>query len=109
MEFEDVVKLRRSIRKYSAEDVSDDMVRSLIDCVVQAPSSMNGQPWHFIVVRDETTKKQLAAIKNKYCPPEKRDYNADFIMAAPVIIITCIDRQKAFDRGRGVGERERDE
>jgi len=99
MEFEQVVRARRSIRKFSAADVSDELVKSLIDCAVHAPSSMNGQPWHFIVVRNAETKKRLAATKNKYCPPEKSDYSADFLLAAPVLILTCVDQALSYDRG----------
>ncbi len=99
MEFIDVIMTRRSIRKFSAADVSDEMVLSLIGCAVKAPSSMNGQPWRFIVVRSHETKKRLAETKDKYCPPEKRLYPAGFIMKAPVLIITCVESAAAYDRG----------
>ena len=99
MEFEEVVRSRRSIRKFSVADVPDELVKSLIECAVRAPSSMNGQPWRFIVVRSDETKKRLATTKDKYCPPEKREYPAGFIMKAPVIVIICVERAKAYDRG----------
>lgn len=99
MEFEQVVRTRRSIRKFSTDEVPDELVRSLIDCAVRAPSSMNGQPWHFIVVRNAETKKRLAEIKNRYCPVEKSDYSADFLLGAPVLVLTCVDRARSFDRG----------
>lgn len=98
-----MVKARRSIRRFSAADVSDEVLKSLIGCAVMAPSSMNGQPWCFIVVRDAGTKKRLAETKDKYCPPEKRQYPAGFLLEAPVIIITCVERAKAYDRGMESG------
>lgn len=99
MEFEKVVRARRSIRKFSDAEVPDKLVKSLIECAVLAPSSMNGQPWRFIVVRNDDIKKRLAEIKDKYCPSEKREYPAGFLVKAPVLVITCVDRAKAYDRG----------
>ncbi len=99
MEFDEVVRTRRSIRRFSTAEVSDELVKSLIDCALRAPSSMNGQPWRFIVVRSAETRGRLAETKDKYCPPEKREYPAGFLREAPVVVVTCVDRARAFDRG----------
>jgi nitroreductase len=40
----------------------------------------------------------LVEIKNKYCPAEKRDFRADFLRKAPVIIVICVDKLKSYDR-----------
>lgn len=103
MEFKEVVNARRSIRSFSAQDVPDELVNSIIEAALKAPSSMNGQPWCFIVVRSAETKRLLAEIKDKHCPPEKREFPAGFLMEAPVIIITCVERAKAYDRGMESG------
>lgn len=63
MEFDEVVRKRRTIRKFSAADVPDELVAGLIDSAVRAPSSMNGQPWCFIVVR--SAGDQEAACKDQ--------------------------------------------
>ena len=99
MEFINAVKGRRSIRRYQDRDILDSIIEKLLDLALYAPSSMNGQPWHFIVIREDKTKKELVRIKNKYCPSEKEIYQADFIQDAPVIIIVCVDRQRSYDRG----------
>jgi nitroreductase len=99
MEFDEVVRTRRSIRKFSTAEVSDELLKTLIDCALRAPSSMNGQPWRFIVVRSAETKRRLAELKDRYCPPEKREYPAGFLREAPAVVVTCIDRARAFDRG----------
>jgi len=99
MEFEEVVRARRSIRRFSAKDVPEALLESLIECALRAPSSMNGQPWCFIIVRDPQTKKLLAEIKDKHCPPEKREFPAGFLQDAPAIVVTCVERARAFDRG----------
>ena len=99
MEFDEVVRTRRSIRSFSTAEVSDELLKTLIDCALRAPSSMNGQPWRFIVVRSAETKGRLAETKDKYCPPEKREYPAGFLREAPVVVVTCVDRARAFERG----------
>jgi len=53
---DNVIKGRRSIRKYKATDVPDSVIGQILDLARYTPSSMNGQPWHFIVVRDNVTK-----------------------------------------------------
>jgi nitroreductase len=52
---------RRSIRGYDkTKNVPDEMVRKILDCARWAPSGGNGQPWEFIVVRDEKTRHEIA-------------------------------------------------
>ena len=36
------------------------MVRKILDCARWAPSGGNGQPWEFIVIRDEKTRHEIA-------------------------------------------------
>ncbi|MER3446064.1 MAG: nitroreductase family protein [Candidatus Dadabacteria bacterium] len=98
MEIDEAIKGRRAIRKYKQIDIPDSVIEELLDLARYAPSSMNGQPWHFIVVRGDKTKKRIIEIKNKYCPPEKQSYKADFMKCAPVIIVVCVDKQKSYGR-----------
>jgi len=55
-----LIKRRRSIRKYTSEPVTEAEVRQLLEAAMAAPSANNSQPWHFVVVRDEATKARLA-------------------------------------------------
>ena len=98
MEIDETIKGRRSVRRYQGRDIPDSVMRELLELATYAPSSMNGQPWHFIVVRAEKAKEQLAEIKNRYCPVEKQEYKADFLRMAPVIVVICVDKQKSYDR-----------
>jgi nitroreductase len=70
----------------------------LIELARLAPSSMNGQPWHFVLVRSEENKARLAEIKNRYCPPAKRSFPADFLRRAAWIVVVCVDREKSCGR-----------
>jgi nitroreductase len=100
MDFDEVVRGRRSVRRYADRPVDDEVVAAILDLARHAPSSMDGQPWCFVVVRSAETKRRLAELKNRFCPPEKRDYPADFLATAPVVIAVCAHRDRAHGRGR---------
>jgi nitroreductase len=57
VEFEEVVRGRRSIRGYKSEPVPQKVIEEVIDLATRAPSSMNTQPWHFYVVTGEPLDK----------------------------------------------------
>src|SRR5262245_59732301 len=62
-ELHELAASRRSIRGYDkTKTVSDEAVRKILDCARWAPSGGNGQPWEFIVIRDERTRYQIADI-----------------------------------------------
>jgi nitroreductase len=98
MTVDGAIKARRSIRKYQDKPVSESDVNRLLDLARHSPSSMNGQPWHFIVIREPGIKKEIAAIKNRYCPAEKRSYEADFLETAPVVIVFGVDTERSYGR-----------
>jgi nitroreductase len=96
--FDDVVLSRRSVRKYERREIPPHTLGEVIDLARCAPTSMNGQPCIFIVIRERRTCRELARIKNLYCPPEKRDYPADFLADAPVIVAVCVERRRSYGR-----------
>ncbi len=71
---------RRSIRQYATKDIPDDVLTPILESARQAPSAINLQPWHFIVVTDLKLKQQLADGR----------YNR-FIPDCPVTIVGCAD------------------
>jgi|TARA_B110000914_G_scaffold220562_1_gene230817 nitroreductase len=50
IDFETLVKQRRSIRGYKPDAVSKEIIGEIIEIAKRAPSSMNTQPWHFHVI-----------------------------------------------------------
>jgi len=52
MDLFDAVKTRRSVRSFSDVPVSEELVNSLLEAAMLAPSAGNQQPWQFIIVRD---------------------------------------------------------
>ena len=75
------IKLRRSIRKYLAKPVEDERILQLIESARLAPSGDNTQPWHFIIIRDEAIKQQIARVA----------HNQKWMLAAPVFIACIAD------------------
>jgi nitroreductase len=53
---------RRSIREFTADPVSEEDLALILEAGRQAPSGENAQPWRFIVVKDEKTRKMMGAI-----------------------------------------------
>ena len=57
----ELVKSRRSIRGYDeSRTVSNEAIQTMLDCARWAPSGGNGQPWEFIVVRNQETRHKIA-------------------------------------------------
>jgi nitroreductase len=63
MEFYEVVKTRRSIRSYKADEVPDEVLNRVMEAVRVAPSGSNRQPWRFLLVRKPELKQKLAEPK----------------------------------------------
>jgi nitroreductase len=98
MNLDDAITKRRSIRKYQDKDLPDPLIRELLDLARHAPSSVNGQPWFFSILKERERKKRLADIKNGHCPEEKRQFRADFLETAPVIVVVSVDSRRAYER-----------
>ena len=90
MEFYEVLKKRRSIRKYKKAPVEQDKIDRILEAVRIAPSAKNSQPWHFIVIRDEKVKLTL-----------KEAYDKEWFYSAPVIVCACGEPAKAWVRRDG--------
>lgn len=59
----EALRTRRSVRQYDRERmVSDSDLETLVDCARLAASARNAQPWEFVVVRDPSTRAQLARL-----------------------------------------------
>jgi nitroreductase len=60
MEFYEVVKKRRSIRRYGDAPVPKESIMKVLEAARIAPSAGHRQPWHFVVVQDKATIGKLA-------------------------------------------------
>jgi nitroreductase len=62
MEFDAVVKERRSLRSFSPVEISDAVIRELAVTASMAPSCSNKQPWRFAFVRSAEALKRMVAV-----------------------------------------------
>jgi len=85
MDFLEVVKTRRSIRRYRSDPVSDEIIHQLIDAARHAPSADNIQPWEFILVRDKQVKEKLS----------QTHAWSYFVKDAPVCIVALGDERRS--------------
>jgi len=59
MDFFDLVKKRRSVRKFSNENVPDEVILKALKTALLAANSSNLQPWEFYWVKDDIKKEDL--------------------------------------------------
>lgn len=100
MKFEDVVSLRRSIRMYKEEEVSNDLLMKGILDGIKAPSAHNRQPWKFKIVGCEEKNKiaDLLENKTKDIKGHTGPHTANIIREVPSLIMVFIDNQNKEDR-----------
>ncbi len=89
------IRKRRDIRSYLKKDVPDDVIRKIIEAGRLAPSAMNLQPWHFIVIKNKETLKELG----KFCLSGRFIVDASF---AIVVITEPSNKWHEIDGARAV-------
>jgi nitroreductase len=89
MEYEnllELVKKRRSVRRFRHEAIPDDYIEKIIEVARHAPSGFNTQPWEFIVVKDKELRNKIVDL----LPQSDLTAENDFRIA-PVYIIELGD------------------
>ena len=76
---------RRSIRAYQPRPVSREMLTSLLEAAMAAPSACNCNPWSFLTLMEPEALRRVAA-----CLPR-----APFLPNASACVIVCGDLEKA--------------
>ncbi|MEM2122584.1 MAG: nitroreductase family protein [Candidatus Bathyarchaeia archaeon] len=87
MDFFEVLRSRRSIRKFKSEIIPKGLVEKLLDAGRSAPTASNIQPWRFIVVDDPSILEMI------------RKVSPGCFGGAPLVIIVCSDRGRSYELG----------
>ena len=58
--FSELIKARRSMRKFTEEELTQEQVVTLMKAALMAPTSKRSNAWQFIVVDDKDTLKKLS-------------------------------------------------
>lgn len=80
----DIAKQRFSVRTYLDKEISQETLETILEAAHAAPTAANMQPVKLLVVKSDEAKVKLAKAANIY--------------NAPVAIIVCADRNKAWTR-----------
>lgn len=80
---------RRSIRKFTDQEVTEEQIISLLKAAMSAPSAGNRQPWEFIIIKNRETLDKI---------PEFHKYTKMLSMAKLAIVV-CGNTTKSFERG----------
>ena len=77
----DVIRKRRTIRKFTDQEVSREQIDLLLEMAMCAPNRLNHQPWHFIVIQDQGKQKEFADFLRIH----------SYLEDASAVIVACAD------------------
>jgi nitroreductase len=87
MKFNELIVQRQSTRNFKNTPVEKNKIVKVLEAARMAPSAVNYQPWHFIVVQ----KKENLEILYK-------TYHREWFKTAPAIIVACADHSASWKR-----------
>ena len=82
------IMTRTSIRSWTDEPVSPEMTEQLLRAAMAAPTAVNKQPWHFVVLNEREALDALA---------ENTGRGGGMLRKAPLAIVVCGDMNLALD------------
>ena len=85
----DNIATRTSVRDYEARPVEKEKIEKMLRAAMAAPTAMNKQPWHFVVVDQRNVLDALAGA-NPY---------AKMLKKAPLAIVVCGNTDKMIEGG----------
>jgi len=74
---------RHSVRSFTNEPVGESEILELLEAARLAPSSLNSQPWRFVVLTDQATREWIAT--------KEVSRKQSWLATAPAIIVCCAD------------------
>lgn len=87
MGFLDIAKARFSVRNYKPSEIEEDKLSILFEAFHVAPSAVNFQPWHIILVKTNQNKAKVYEA-----------YQREWLKTAPVILVVCGDHTLSWKR-----------
>ena len=82
MDLYNVIKTRRSIRKFTEQAIEKEKIDTIMNAALMSPSSKNTQPWHFVLVDDKAMLARLS---------ESREHGSQLIAGAALAIVVLAD------------------
>ncbi len=91
MDVFEAVRSRLTVREFTPDPVPDEVVLKLLRAAQWTPSSRNLQPWHFIVIRDSETLREIGSIAS----------SGRFVADAPMAIAIAMESADRADLDTG--------
>jgi len=82
----ELLRKRRSIRKFTTAKIAPELIETIVEAALRAPSSRGINPWEFILVDDAAIMLKLSAAKQ---------HGSQFLKNAPLGIVVCADSAKS--------------
>ncbi|GCF11794.1 nitroreductase family protein [Dictyobacter arantiisoli] len=82
MEVFDAVRTVLAVRQFQDKPIPDAIVHRIVEAGHVSASSMNGQPWHFLVIQNKDTLRQLAPLAR----------TGPYIAQAPLAIVVGLEK-----------------
>jgi nitroreductase len=83
----ELIKSRRAVRNFSSKSLDEAIIKKVLTAGQYAPSPLNSQPWHFTLIRNKTSLKNLASTAK----------HAGFLADAPLLIIVSVNQRIEID------------
>jgi nitroreductase len=78
---------RRSIREYTQEEISTELIREIVKAGIWAPSGLNNQPWRFVIVQNPEIKEELA----------QQTHYGHIVRGANALIVVYLNVEAMYD------------
>ena len=82
METFEAIRTVLAVRRFKETPIPEPIVRQIVEAGHLTASSMNGQPWHFLIVQDKETLRQLGSLAP----------TGPYIAQAPLAIIVAMEQ-----------------
>lgn len=92
MDILEIIRARRSIRKFRAETVSSELIERVLEAGRWAPSGLNNQPWRFAIITSRTTIAEIS----------KLTHYTKIVMASQALIPVFLDTKKSYHREKDI-------
>jgi nitroreductase len=112
-DFFDVASRQRACRAFSDAPVSDETIARILTAATFAPSAENRQPWEFVVVRDNGTRRRIGELTTRAWEQGGRAFSEERlspkllaeveqgatggVAEAPVNIVVCADTERGLE------------
>src|SRR6185295_16781719 len=86
MDVVDAIRTLLAVREYQDRPVPEATVRRIVEAAHLTGSAMNAQPWHFVVVQERETLRQLGRLAR----------SGPYVAQAPLAVVVAVEKKSRF-------------